>query len=235
MKPARSEYMPGGQAAERPRSTELPCRISMMTTGSVRGKCSAPQAGQARFQPSSATSERAPQRAQKGWVACQPRMPLAAAAVPASATESSAIDRAQVAEGEALGQAGVRWRGGRRRRGAGRRRRGASQSGISRAKRGAPSATPRKTGGSGGGEDGGAIGSQASRGAARARSAACPARARGRARGVGGERRVAAQMGRAVERARAKVTASASRMVPRSVAARPCRKAAAAAIGSRPA
>ena len=106
MKPASSEYMPGGQAAERPSSTALPCRISMMTTGSVRGKCSAPQAGQARRQPASATSERAPQRAQKGCVACQPRMPLAAAAVPASATGELGHHRAEVAEGE-------RWRAGR--------------------------------------------------------------------------------------------------------------------------
>ena len=63
----------------------------MMTTGSVRGKCCAPQAGQERRQPASATADGAPQLAQKRCVACQPRMPLAAAAVPASSTESSAI------------------------------------------------------------------------------------------------------------------------------------------------
>ena len=64
MKPASSEYMPGGQAGERPSSTALPERISMMTTGSVRGKCWAPQAGQARRQPASAGSDGLPQLAQ---------------------------------------------------------------------------------------------------------------------------------------------------------------------------
>jgi hypothetical protein len=37
----------------------------MITTGSVRGKCSVPQAGQVRFQPAEAISEAPPQRAQK--------------------------------------------------------------------------------------------------------------------------------------------------------------------------
>ena len=36
----------------------------MMTTGSVRGKCWAPQAGQARRQPASAGSDGLPQLAQ---------------------------------------------------------------------------------------------------------------------------------------------------------------------------
>jgi len=38
MKPASSEYIPSGQPGDRPIKTELPCVISMITTGSVRGK-----------------------------------------------------------------------------------------------------------------------------------------------------------------------------------------------------
>ena len=78
-----------------------------MTTGSVRGKCWAPQAGQDRRQPASATSEGAPHLAQNRWVACQPRMPLAAAAVPASSASSSAIVARRSAKPKRLGQARV--------------------------------------------------------------------------------------------------------------------------------
>ena len=39
----------------------------MITTGSVRGKCSALQFGQSRFQPPSFIAVRVPQLAQKPW------------------------------------------------------------------------------------------------------------------------------------------------------------------------
>ena len=86
--------MPGGQAAERPRSTELPCRISMITTGSVRGKCCG-RAGRAGAPPAGVGGVGArAARSQKGWAACQPRMPLAAAAVPASGPSARPSSRA---------------------------------------------------------------------------------------------------------------------------------------------
>ena len=50
-----------------------------MTTGSVRGKCSALQAGQARFQPASTRSVAAPQFEQKRCRACQCSIALASA------------------------------------------------------------------------------------------------------------------------------------------------------------
>ena len=53
-----------GQAAWRPRRHRSPFTGSMITTGSVRGKCSARQAGQTRFQPPSAGCEGPPQAAQ---------------------------------------------------------------------------------------------------------------------------------------------------------------------------
>ena len=203
-----------------------------MTTGSVRGKCCAPQAGQARCQPPSATSERAPQRAQKRWVACQPRMPLAAAAVPASATVSSAITARRSPKPSASGSAGA---GRRRRRGraraVGRRRSG--QSGIvagesRRAVRDAEEDRRVLRVGEDGmdhrqpGEPGG--------GAGRDQRLALP-ECEAERPGVGGQRGVAAQVRRAVERAsREGDGLGVSHDVPVR-AARPCRKAAAAAIG----
>ena len=63
-KPARAEYILLGQAAWRPTRHWSPFTASMITTGSVRGKCSALQDGHTRFQPPSATSEGWPQTAQ---------------------------------------------------------------------------------------------------------------------------------------------------------------------------
>ena len=50
-KPARHEYMPGRNCFCRPSRHLSPEVTSMITTGSVRGKCSALQFGQSRFQP----------------------------------------------------------------------------------------------------------------------------------------------------------------------------------------
>ena len=71
MNPARSENIPSGQPGERPSSTRLPRVTSMMTTGSVRGKCWAVQLGQRRAQPARNGSVGVPQFAQKRWRRCQ--------------------------------------------------------------------------------------------------------------------------------------------------------------------
>ncbi len=59
----------------------------MMVTGSVRGKCSVLQAGQVRFQPASATSERWPQAEQKRCRRRHSNTALAVAATPASCAD----------------------------------------------------------------------------------------------------------------------------------------------------
>ena len=121
-----------------------------MTTGSVRGKCWAPQAGQARRQPASATSDGAPQLAQKRWVACQPRMPLAAAAVPASSAASSAIIARRSPKPSALGEArvaGARLSSTKGRGAVGRR--GAVPVGHVAGEARRAALEPRKTGGAG--------------------------------------------------------------------------------------
>ncbi len=64
---------------ERPSKQRSPRTASMMTTGSVRGKCSTLQAGQARFQPASTMSVVAPQLEQKRCRACQCSIALASA------------------------------------------------------------------------------------------------------------------------------------------------------------
>ena len=63
-KPAKAENMPLGQMAWRPKRQRSPKTGSMITTGSVRGKCSPLQEGQARFQPPSRTSLGWPQAEQ---------------------------------------------------------------------------------------------------------------------------------------------------------------------------
>ena len=80
MKPARREYMPSGQPGERPKRTELPWVTSMITTGSVRGKCWRPQAGQSRRHPACDITEGWPQLAQKPWLRCHSKRPRAVAA-----------------------------------------------------------------------------------------------------------------------------------------------------------
>ena len=64
MLPARSAY-------ERPSRQRSPATASMITTGSVRGKCCALQAGQSRRQPPCDTLVGAPQLEQKRCRACQ--------------------------------------------------------------------------------------------------------------------------------------------------------------------
>ena len=191
----------------------------MITTGSVRGKCWVPQAGQERRQPASATVGGRAAVGAEAVRACQPRMPLAVAAVPASSAPSAAIiarrsPKARVSgqprvRGAAVVEEGPRRVGGRRGR----------QSGIMRAKRGPPASMPRKIGGSGASAKTGlAIGSQPSRvGRRRYRAAACRARAAGSAPR---DRRRAAPASASPRRCEprssrppAKVTASASFIV----------------------
>ena len=63
-KPARAEYIALGQIFWRPSRHFSPLTGSMITTGSVRGKCWVLQAGQTRFQPPSVASLGWPQLAQ---------------------------------------------------------------------------------------------------------------------------------------------------------------------------
>ena len=81
---------PCGQDAWRPSRQRSPIQGSMMVTGSTRGKCSAPQAGQMRFQPPSATSDSWPQTEQKRWRRRQSNRLLAQPAIAASSPGSSA-------------------------------------------------------------------------------------------------------------------------------------------------
>ena len=204
-----------------------------MTTGSVRGKCSAPQAGQARFQPWSATRGGGAAAGAEGVGRVPAEDALGGGGGAGVGGGELGHHRAQVAEGEALRQRrvdvaavveeGAGAGGGALPVGdaAGEARGAVGGAEEDRARR----RPRRRPGRSSAARRGGA--------AARARSAACPARARGRARA--GRRRGSPRARRWAARSsapRAKVTASASRMVsPRFVAARPCRKAAAAAIG----
>ena len=55
-KPARHDHMVCGKRGERPSTQRSPAIGSMMTTGSVRGKCSALQTGQSRRQPACTSS-----------------------------------------------------------------------------------------------------------------------------------------------------------------------------------
>ena len=68
-----------GKRGERPSTQRSPAIGSMITTGSVRGKCSALQTGQSRRQPPCVTIVAALQLGQKRWRACQPRIGLASA------------------------------------------------------------------------------------------------------------------------------------------------------------
>ena len=84
-KPASADHMPLGQTFWRPIRQRSPITGSMITTGSVRGKCSALQDGQTRFHPPSAAWEGAPQTAQNRWRRRHSNTPLAVAAMAASA------------------------------------------------------------------------------------------------------------------------------------------------------
>ena len=76
--PARQEYMPFGKRAWRPSRQASPSTASMITTGSVRGKCCALQASHSRRQPAAETRVGAPQLAQWPCLACQCSRALAA-------------------------------------------------------------------------------------------------------------------------------------------------------------
>ena len=78
-KPARHDHMVCGKRGERPSTQRSPAIASMMTTGSVRGKCSALQEGQSRRQPPCASAVTAPQFGQKQWRVCQPSTDFASA------------------------------------------------------------------------------------------------------------------------------------------------------------
>ena len=78
-KPARHDHMVAAKRPERPSRPRSPRTASMMATGSVRGKCSTLQAGQARFQPASTMSVLTPQLEQKRCRACQCSIALASA------------------------------------------------------------------------------------------------------------------------------------------------------------
>ena len=70
--PASVEYMPGGKFLLRPRSARSPSVTSMITAGSVRGKCIALQSGlvQRRICPASSESVGLPHRPQKRCREC---------------------------------------------------------------------------------------------------------------------------------------------------------------------
>ena len=71
--------MLGTKRGERPSRQLSPSIASMMTTGSVRGKCCALQFGQSRRQPASTVLVSVPQLAQKRCRACQCRIAFASA------------------------------------------------------------------------------------------------------------------------------------------------------------
>ena len=72
-KPASVEYMPGRKFLLRPSSARSPSVTSMITAGSVRGKCivAQPAAVQRRTWPASSLRVGAPQTPQKRWRECQ--------------------------------------------------------------------------------------------------------------------------------------------------------------------
>ena len=68
--PASADQNPAGQLAWRPSKHLSSFTASIIATGSVRGKCSAPHEGQTRFHPASVTSLLPPHLAQNGWLRC---------------------------------------------------------------------------------------------------------------------------------------------------------------------
>ena len=86
----------------RPSRQRSPLIASMITTGSVRGKCSTLQAGHSRFQPACVMRVGAPQLAQKRCRACQASSAFASAsgARCIRADQSLHGDRAQVGDDE---------------------------------------------------------------------------------------------------------------------------------------
>ena len=89
-KPARMDTRPGGHMrlrASRQRSSSSV--TSMITAGSMRGKCSLPSTGHRRMCPAGAGTVRAPQRGQWVWRACQLASATAWVNSPASRSPSS--------------------------------------------------------------------------------------------------------------------------------------------------
>ena len=85
--------MVAAKRPERPSRPRSPRTASMIATGSVRGKCSTLQAGQARFQPASTMSVLAPQFEQKRCRACQCSIALASASGGRCSGVDKALDR----------------------------------------------------------------------------------------------------------------------------------------------
>src|SRR5499425_1255292 len=85
-KPARHENRAPARRRLRPSRPRSPWIASMITTGSVRGKCVALQSGQRRTQPAEATLVREPHWAQKRCRACQSSSERASARIAASPT-----------------------------------------------------------------------------------------------------------------------------------------------------
>src|SRR6266851_736755 len=83
-KPARHENRAPARRRLRPSRARSPWMASMITTGSVRGKCDARQSGQRRFQPADAILVADPHWAQKRWRACQSSRERASARIAAS-------------------------------------------------------------------------------------------------------------------------------------------------------
>ena len=94
--------MPGLKRGERPSSACSPpepaSMTSMITTGSVRGKCCAPQCGQSRRAPPRLIVVAVPQTAQKPWRMCQ----LSMARAWASAPRCSGASMAEVASARSV-------------------------------------------------------------------------------------------------------------------------------------
>ena len=96
--------MPLGQRDWRPSRQRSPSSASMMTTGSVRGKCCALQTSHSRRQPAAASRVAAPQLAQKPWRACQERIALAWPSTASASARDQPLrgDRAQIDQGEVV-------------------------------------------------------------------------------------------------------------------------------------
>ena len=175
-----------------------------MTTGSVRGKCWAPQAGQARRQPASATSEAAPQLAQNAVRGVPAEDALGGGGVAGVGGPQLGHHRPQVAEAEARRQARVAL-APLVEEAARHRRRPAASPAPRRRSAGAPSSMPRKTAGPAAAKTSEASGSQASRRPPSVASNGLPRqsarpRARGSAASAAWAAGVAAQLRGPVER-----------------------------------
>ena len=89
--------MVGAKRRERPSTQRSPAITSMITTGSVRGKCSTPQDGQSRRQPACTTLVGAPQFGTEAVARVPPSTAFA------SASGGTCCDGDQVVHGDACG------------------------------------------------------------------------------------------------------------------------------------